>query len=629
MNLKHINRSIIQLVKLSLFSFLLLATNLIYGTNLAFTGHPTAKQFIDTKESGGFSSTEHDRLLNEMSIIKSENERLRITKQVLTALVGFTMLVFFFWLVMSRTKLRRQIQEEKDKLSRFKDDTIRNLDIYLGNLSHELRTPLNGITGGTELLKYTNLTDKQEEFINLLDVSSSNMLAAISDYVEISDLERNGETTPVNLHHLTGDIIDMISDKATEQRIKLNLYTDTKIPHTLYLNQPAIRKAITGFLRLAIYRPNTTEISLKCELVKQTGNISSLKISFIDNGVPIIPQRFKELLNEELPEEVNLLDLIDQNSEHKIKTLSKVVKGIDGALGLEPSSERGNIIWFTLVANSEEPSSEAMGIHIMKLPNLKGLIVDDNPNSRAIFRQYMQFYEMRPKEVETINQAFELLKAEDTHYPIVLLNLRYPTATSLSGILEFKKANPESKTRFILVSSTAMPLTYQEFKEYGIDAILSKPVKIHELYHIIEKLAEKAPIRPTINTETSQSEKPVVLLVEDNIINEKVAKATLERLGYTVDVAENGKVAWQKYIEHRYDLILMDIEMPEMDGIQTTIKIRDFEAYSPIAKHPRIIAVTANVKPGDRELCIKAGMDDYISKPFKHEELIKVLTSNK
>ncbi|HML84214.1 MAG TPA: response regulator, partial [Bacteroidales bacterium] len=191
-----------------------------------------------------------------------------------------------------------------------------------------------------------------------------------------------------------------------------------------------------------------------------------------------------------------------------------------------------------------------------------------------------------------------------------------------------KKNNPQSKTRFILVSSTAMPLTYQEFKEYGVDAILSKPVKIHELYHIIEKLADKVPVRPTVS-ETIHIEKPVVLIVEDNIINEKVAKATLERLGYMVDVAENGKVAWQKYIEHRYELILMDVEMPEMDGIQTTIKIRDFENHSGNGKHPRIIAVTANVKPGDRELCLNAGMDDYISKPFKHEELIKVLTSNK
>lgn len=626
MNSRYTYRSFIVIANLSIIAFFLLGSPSSFGFNKASI--EKVRQISATKESGTFSSAEHDRMLNEMSRLKTENEKLRITKQVLTALVGFTMLIFFFWLVISRTRLRRQIQEEKDNLTKFKDDTLRNLDIYLGSLSHELRTPLNGITGGTELLKYTNLTDKQEEFINLLDVSSSNMLAAISDYVEISDVEKNGETTPVNLHHLTGDIIDMISDKATEQRIKLNLYTDTKIPPTLYLNQPALRKAITGFLRLAIYRPTATEVLLKCELIKQTGNIVSLKISFIDNGTAINPQRFKELLNNELPGEVSLLDLIDQNSEHKIRTLAKVVKGIDGALGLEPSADKGNIIWISLVANSEEPTGETTGIHLMKLPNLKGLIVDDNPNSRAIFRQYMQFYDMRPKEVETIDQALNILNDGTVNYPIVLLNLRYPTATSLTGILDFKKNNPQSKTRFILVSSTAMPLTYQEFKEYGVDAILSKPVKIHELYHIIEKLADKVPVRPTVS-ETIHLEKPVVLIVEDNIINEKVAKATLERLGYMVDVAENGKIAWQKYIEHRYELILMDVEMPEMDGIQTTIKIRDFENHSGNGKHPRIIAVTANVKPGDRELCLNAGMDDYISKPFKHEELIKVLTSNK
>lgn len=540
-------------------------------------------------------------------------------------------LVFFFWKVLGESKLRRKLKKlEKEAKERVTEDH-KLLHHYLTSLSHEIRTPLNGISGMADLLSATPLTEKQEEYLNLLKSSSQSLLANVTDLIEVNrntQADSTASNLPFDIHEALGQVLDMASEKAQERRLGLSVFTDTRIHRMVKGDSLMVRHILSLILRDAISRSNQGNIGLKTELIGQQDILLDLRFTVLDTGDKL-PDVNELLEQSEEPGDILPMFAHQRKNARLVRAFS-LIRMLGGLYGIESFAGQGNHIWFSLRFEIAQDTSfdhaqqSFMGIHV--------LLMDENMTSRLVFRHYLNYFGCKTDEAAHFDEGFEMLShsVEKHPYQVVIINLMEIDTVVLEKIKEFKSQTNQLLVHVILTTSTGFLLSTGELKRYGVVAFLNKPVKLTDLYDAIKNCLSSAvptdrvtPLKPPIEQEKGLT----ILLAEDNLISEKVATATLQRMGHTVEVAENGKVVLQKINEKRYDLILMDIEMPEMNGLETTRILRSVQTLAINGKPVPVIALTANAMPNDREKCLEAGMNGYISKPFKHEELIKILNS--
>ncbi len=504
---------------------------------------------------------------------------------------------------------------------------------FLANMSHEIRTPMNGIMGMTEILKQTPLTSEQKEYLDIINTSSNSLLSIINDILDFSKIEAGKielEQTPINIADIISEIADMLVLKAEQKRIELITYVKVDAQHQLLGDPVRLKQIILNFANNAIkFTPDGGEVVIYAELVSTLYDQAEIVFKIKDNGVGIS----KEGMNK----------LFKPFSQVDVSTTRKY--GGTG-LGLIISKRLANIMKGDVFAESEVGKGSTFGFSArftmdmsklyeqpeIELSGLKALILDDNETNIKILKKYLEYWGCLSDAATSAHEAFDLLKKSclnQNRYDFVLSDYMMPDIDGFS-FAKMVRTNPLTQnTRLILLSSMTHLNHKQEFIAAGFQAYLYKPIKLEQLKRtLMQVLFNEEQLEQTVATNESKqniTRKLSILIAEDNLINQKVAMTILKKLGHQVDLAENGLQAVQKFELNHYDVILMDMQMPEMNGLEATRIIREYEQEKNLKPTP-IISMTANAMQADMEKSLSAGMNDFISKPFKQDQLIETLS---
>lgn len=506
---------------------------------------------------------------------------------------------------------------------------------FLANMSHEIRTPINGIIGFLQLLKHTELNETQSDYVAEAISSSRLLLCLINDILDFSKIEAGKlsmEKIKFNMRAAVEDAVSTLIPKAEEKGLPVRLFIKSNVPEEVLGDPARLRQILNNLLSNAIKFTSKGEVNISLEMIEEIDNKATISFKVYDTGIGISKEAFDKLFKPFSQEDSSTTRKYGGTGLGLVIS-KQLVHMMGGSIEIESVEGKGSTFSFTAEFEIISKANEAINIEYKKLENMKVLIVDDNKNNQKITRSYLEEYRINVLETESGESAIaELLKyaGSDNGINVVISDYQMP---GMSGyeLASAIKATPSIKDiPLILLTSASQRGDAIKAKEKGFKAYLSKPVKRDELIGCVmmvtglkhEPQNDKSIITKYTQKEVEMANMPRILLAEDNAVNRKVVVEILKNKGFICDIAGNGKEAYQACLLKNYDIVFMDCQMPVMDGYEATAKIRDAEGES---KHTKIIAMTANAMEGDKEKCLKAGMDDYISKPIDFEKLLKMI----